>query len=140
MKRRTAVTIAFALVGLMLLGACSARINSVIIERDSGARRWDVDNIFLSSDIRILDVKEELKDGVLFVNVLLKNGWGMPIGGKIKVLFYDTGGVQLDDAWGWRQINLESLQEEWFRFMAPKLADEISRMKIMIRGINKPGS
>ena len=77
MKRRTVATAGFrlssaglaalhiALVGLVLAGACSSRINSVTIERDSGARRWDVDNIFLSSDIRIMDVKEELKDLLL---------------------------------------------------------------------------
>lgn len=139
MKHRTAAALAAGL-ALMALAACSARINSVTINRETGTRRWQVDNVFLASDIRVMDVQEEVKDEVLFVNVLLRNGWHMPIGGKVKVLFYDEGGVQLDDPWGWRQINLESRQEEWFRFMAPKKSEEISRMKIMIRGINKPGS
>ena len=39
----------------------------------------------------------------------------MPIGGKLKVQFYDTNGYQLDDPWGWKQIMLESLQEQWFK-------------------------
>jgi hypothetical protein len=139
-QKAVCISVLLALLGLAVLTGCSARINSVTINRDSGTRRWQVDNIFLSNDIRVMDVKEEVKDDVLFVNVLLKNGWHMPIGGKIKVLFYGTSGVQLDDPWGWRQINLESRQEEWFRFMAPKKSDQISQLKIMIRGINKPGS
>ncbi|OYD14508.1 hypothetical protein CH330_08480 [candidate division WOR-3 bacterium JGI_Cruoil_03_51_56] len=125
---------------LTILVGCSARINSVIINRNTGTRSWDVDNVFLSRDIRVLDVKEEVKDGVLFVNILIKNGWSMPIGGKLKVQFYDRNGVQLDDPWGWHQLMLESNQEQWFRFMAPKKANEISKMKIMVRGINKYSS
>lgn len=139
MKQRTMAVAGLAL-AILMLAACSARINSVTINRETGTRRWQVDNIFLANDIRVMDVQEEVKDGVLFVNVLLKNGWHMPIGGKLKVLFYDDGGVQLDDPWGWRQVNLESRQEEWFRFMAPKPSEQVERMKIMIRGINKPGS
>lgn len=124
---------------VLLLG-CSARINSVVINRHNDTKRWDIDNIFLSKDIEIRDVKEDVKDGMLFVNILVKNGWAMPIGGKLKVLFYDQNGVQLDDPWGWHQINLESSQEEWFKFMAPKKAEEISKMKIMVRGINRYSS
>lgn len=138
--RRSFVTLCLGFVILALAVGCSARINSVMIDRDAGTERWDIDNIFLSSDIRILDIKEEVKDEVLFVNILIKNGWGMRIGGKLKVQFYGTNGVQLDDPWGWHQINLESLQEEWFRFMAPRKADQIGRMKIMVRGINKYSS
>jgi uncharacterized protein YcfL len=123
----------------LVLAACSARIGPVNINRDTGTRRWQVDDIFLADDIRVMDVQEEVKDEVLFVNVLLKNGRQTPIGCKIRVLFYDAGGVQLDDPWGWRQISLESRQEEWFRFMAPRRSEEISRMKMMVRGINRPG-
>ncbi|HDR00289.1 MAG TPA: hypothetical protein ENN51_08420 [candidate division WOR-3 bacterium] len=128
------------LAGLVLLLGCSARINSVIIDRDAGTRRWDVDNIFLANDIKVLDVREEVKEGALFVDILIRNGWAMPIGGKLKVQFYDKRGVALPDAWGWKQINLESSQEEWFRAIAPRPADEIGRMKIMTRGINLPGN
>jgi len=124
------------LIGASLLG-CSARINSVIIDREAGTRRWDIDNIFLANDIKVVDIKEEEKNGALFVNVLIRNGWAMRIGGLLKVQFYDNSGIQLDDPWGWHQINLESSQEEWFRFIAPRAADQIGRMKIMTRGINK---
>jgi hypothetical protein len=127
------------LAGLVLLLGCSARINSVMINRDAGTRRWDVDNIFLANDIKVLDVKEEVREGALFVDVLIRNGWAMPIGGKLKVQFYDRRGVELPDPWGWKQINLEASQEEWFRAIAPRPAEEISRMKIMTRGINLPG-
>ncbi|MFO7639657.1 MAG: hypothetical protein R6X14_10265 [bacterium] len=127
------------LAGLVLLLGCSARINSVIIDRDAGTRRWDVDNIFLANDIKVLDVKEEVKEGALFVDILIRNGWAMPIGGKLKVQFYDRRGVELPDPWGWKPIQLESSQEQWFRAIAPRPADEISRMKIMTRGINLPG-
>jgi len=136
--RQAGLVPALAVVALAV--GCSARINSVMIDRETGSRRWDIDNVFLSNDIRILDIQEEEKDGQLFVNILLKNGWGMPIGGKLKVQFYDNNGVQLDDPWGWHQINLETLQEEWFRFIAPKPADQIGRMKVMVRGINKYSS
>ncbi|MEO0081433.1 MAG: hypothetical protein ABIL25_03950 [candidate division WOR-3 bacterium] len=127
----------FCVLGAVSLLACSARINSVIIDRDAGTRRWDIDNPFLANDIKILDVKEEEKNDALFVSILVRNGWGVRIGGLMKVQFYDRSGVQLDDPWGWHQINLESSQEEWFKFMAPKKADEISRIKVMVRGINK---
>ncbi|MFO7674802.1 MAG: hypothetical protein R6X12_00580 [bacterium] len=124
---------------VLVLAACSARINSVMINRDTDARRWDIDNVFLAHDIKVLDIREEVKEGVLFVDILIRNGWAMPIGGKLKVQFYDRRGVELPDPWGWKQINLESSQEEWFRAIAPRPADEISRMKIMTRGINLPG-
>lgn len=135
--RTAALTAVPAFVALAVLLGCSARINSVIIDREAGTRRWDIDNVFLSNDIKILDIKEEEKNEALFVNILVKNGWGMRIGGLMKVQFYDQSGVQLDDPWGWHQLMLESSQEEWFRFMAPKKAEEISRIKVMVRGINK---
>lgn len=125
-------------VALAVLIGCAARINSVMVDRDAGTRRWDVDNVFLARDIQVKEVKEEVtEDGVLFVHVLVRNGWGMPIGGKLKVQFYDNAGVQLEDPWGWHQIMLESFQEEWFRFVAPRPSDQIGRMKIMTRGINR---
>ncbi|MEO0069050.1 MAG: DUF1425 domain-containing protein [candidate division WOR-3 bacterium] len=124
---------------LLLIG-CSATINSLWINRETDTRRWVINNPLLSSDIRVLDVKEEESDGALIVNVLLKNGWHMPIGGKVKMLFYDRNGVQLDDPWGWHQIMLESNQEQWVKFIAPKPADQISKMKLMIRGINRYSS
>jgi len=126
-----------SLIALAVLAGCSARINSVIINRDSGSRRWDVDNVFLAGDLKILDIQEEVKDGMLYVNVNVRNGWAMPIGGLMKVQFYGTNGVQLDDPWGWHEIMMEASQSEWFRFIAPRPADEIGRMKIMVRGINK---
>ncbi len=129
-----------AILGIAILVGCSARINSIMVDRNAGTKRWDIDNAFLANDIKVMEIKEEVKDDVLFVNVLIRNGWGMRIGGLLKVQFYGTNGVQLDDPWGWHQIMLESSQEEWFRFMAPKKADEIGKMKIMIRGINKYSS
>ncbi len=125
---------------LIMLLACSSTINSLWINRETDTRRWVVNNPLLASDIRVLDVKEEESDGALIVNVLLKNGWRMPIGGKVKMLFYDKNGVQIDDPWGWHQIMLESNQEQWVKFIAPKPAAEISRMKLMIRGINRYSS
>lgn len=126
--------------GLLLVFACSTTINSLWINRETQSRRWVINNPVLASDIRVLNVKEEESDGALIVNVLLKNGWHMPIGGKVKMLFYDENGGQLDDPWGWHQINLESNQEQWVKFVAPKPAPEISKMKLMIRGINRYSS
>ncbi len=129
------------LAGLFLLFiACSATINSLWINRENETRRWVINNPVLASDIRVLDVKEEESNGALIVNVLLKNGWHMPIGGKVKMLFYDQQGVQLDDPWGWHQVNLESNQEQWVKFIAPRPSDQIFRMKLMIRGINRYSS
>jgi uncharacterized protein YcfL len=129
------------LAGLFLLFiACSATINSLWINRENETRRWVINNPVLASDIRVLDVKEEESNGALIVNVLLKNGWHMPIGGKVKMLFYDEKGVQLDDPWGWHQVNLESNQEQWVKFIAPRPSDRIFRMKLMIRGINRYSS
>ena len=137
MRRLLMMVAGLALVAGLVMPGCAARINSVMIDRDAGSQRWDVDNVFLAHDIKVKEVKEEVKDGVLFVHVLLKSNWGMPIGGKLKVQFYDANGYQLDDPWGWKQIMLESLQEQWFKFMAPKPADQIGRMKVMVRGINR---
>jgi hypothetical protein len=139
MKRRY-VALGLAVAVVALAAGCYARINSVIINRNTQTRAWDVDNILLAHDIRVLDVKEEVKDDMLYVNVLIKNGWGAPLGGKLKVLFFDQNGVQLDDPWGWRQLMLESYQEQWFKFIAPAKEDDISRLKIMVRGINKYSS
>ncbi len=137
-KARIKPAAAWSVIGMFLaLAGCSARVNSVIISRETGTRRWDIDNPFLAQDIKILDIKEEEKNGALFVNVLVRNGWPMRIGGMMKVQFYDQNGVQLDDPWGWHQLNLESSQEEWFKFMAPRPAEQITKMKIMVRGINK---
>lgn len=127
-------------VAVLLLVACSTTINSLWINRETESRRWVINNPVLASDIRVLDVKEEENDGALIVNVLLKNGWHMPIGGKVKMLFYDRNGVQIDDPWGWHQVMLESNQEQWVKFIAPKPADQISKMKLMIRGINRYSS
>jgi len=115
--------------------ACSSLINSVIVDRDTGSKSWKVDNLFLSNDIRIKDIKEEVKDNMLFVNVLIHNGWHTPISGKVKALFYDKNGVQFDDQWGWQPIQLESNQDEWFKFIAPRGSDQVERIKIMTRGI-----
>ncbi|MGB9741915.1 MAG: DUF1425 domain-containing protein [candidate division WOR-3 bacterium] len=120
-----------------LLTVCAQTINSLWINRETGSRRWVINNPVLAGDIRVLDVKEEESDGALLVSVLLKNGWHMPIGGKVKMLFYDQNGVQLDDPWGWHQVNLEANQEQWVKFVAPRPAGQISRMKLMIRGINR---
>ncbi|MEO0068353.1 MAG: DUF1425 domain-containing protein [candidate division WOR-3 bacterium] len=124
---------------LLFIG-CAATVNSLWINRENGTRRWVINNPVLASDIRVLNVKEEESDGALIVSVLLKNGWHMPIGGKVKMLFYDQNGVQLEDPWGWHQVNLESNQEQWVKFIAPRPSDEISRMKLMIRGINRYSS
>ncbi len=123
----------------LILG-CSQTINSLWINRETETRRWVINNPILAVDIRVLDVKEEEMDGALILSVLLKNGWNMPIGGKVKMLFYDRNGVQIDDPWGWHQVNLESGQEEWVRFVAPRPADEIGKIKLMIRGINRYSS
>ncbi len=137
---KRAVTVLLAVLWMLpavLSLACSARINSVIINRDAGTKRWDIDNVFLASDLKVLDIKEEVKDGMLYVNVQVRNGWAMPIGGLMKVQFYDNNGAQLEDPWGWHEIMMEASQAEWFRFMAPRPEEEIGRMKIMVRGINK---
>lgn len=135
MKRLKRV-LSITLSGLLLV-VCAQTINSLWINRESETRRWVINNPVLASDIRVLDVREEESEGALVVSVLLKNGWHMPIGGKVKMLFYDQNGVQLDDPWGWHQINLESNQEQWVKFVAPRPAAQISRMKLMIRGINR---
>ncbi len=135
--KRDVVALSLAVVALALVAGCYARINSVVVNRNTQTRSWDVDNILLAHDIRVLDVKEEVKDDLLYISVLVKNGWGAPLGGKLKVLFFDQSGVQLDDPWGWRQLMLESYQEQWFKFIAPGNADDVSRLKIMVRGINK---
>ncbi|MEO0050843.1 MAG: DUF1425 domain-containing protein [candidate division WOR-3 bacterium] len=124
---------------LLFIG-CAATVNSLWINRETETRRWVINNPVLASDIRVLNVKEEESDGALIVSVLLKNGWHMPIGGKVKMLFYDQNGVQLEDPWGWHQVNLESNQEQWVKFIAPRPSDEISKMKLMIRGINRYSS
>ncbi len=130
----------FLLLISLLFVACATTINSLWINRETGAKRWVINNPVLASDIRVLDVKEEERDGNLIVSVLLKNGWHMPIGGKVKMLFYDQNGVQIDDPWGWHQVMLESNQEQWIKFIAPKPRDQISKMKLMIRGINRYSS
>jgi uncharacterized protein YcfL len=140
MSRRLVLFVLAAAGLLVTLGACSARINSVIINRETGTRRFVVDNIFLAGDIRVLDVKEEEKEGALFVSVLVKNGWQMPIAGKMKVLFYDLNGVQYDDPWGWQPVMLESNQDQWLKFIAPKRPELVSKIKIMVRGIQKYSS
>gem|GEM_PF-918395 len=135
MKRsKSLLTVTVA--GLLLM-VCAQTINSLWINRETDTRRWVLNNPVLASDIRVLDVKEEESGGALIVSVLLKNGWHMPIGGKVKMLFYDRNGVQYDDPWGWHQINLEANQEQWVKFVAPRPADQIFRMKLMIRGINR---
>ena len=120
-----------------LVGCPRATINYAIINRISGETRWQIDNPFLAHDIEIKDVKEVIKDDVLFVNILLKNGWYRPISVKIKVEFYDLNGIQIDNPWGWHQLLLESHQEEWFKFIAPKTEEQITKIKVMIRGIGK---
>ncbi|GAI64458.1 unnamed protein product, partial [marine sediment metagenome] len=35
--------------------------------------------------------------------------------------------------WGWHPLLLESHQEEWFKFIAPKTEDQITKIKVMIR-------
>ncbi|MCK4307348.1 DUF1425 domain-containing protein [candidate division WOR-3 bacterium] len=122
--------------GILVL-CCSSTINSLFVHRDMGTHEWQIDNPFLAKDIKVLGVKEVKEGSLLYVNVLLKNSWYKPITGKVKVEFYDRNGVQLENPWGWHPITLESHQEEWFKFMAPKIEKEISKIKIMIRGIGK---
>jgi len=129
--------LAIGLAAVVTLIACAANINSLVINRDTGTKQWNIHNPILASDIKVLAVKEETKDGILFVNILLKNGWHMPIGGKLKVLFYDQNGVELADPWGWHQILLEAAQEQWFKFVAPEKAAEVSKIKLMLRGVNR---
>ncbi len=108
-----------------------------MINRESGETKWQIDNPLLARDIVVKDVKEITKDNILYVNILIKNGWYRPISGKIKVEFYDQYGIQLDNPWGWHPLLLESHQEEWFKFIAPKTEDQITKIKVMIRGIGK---
>jgi hypothetical protein len=114
-----------------------ATINSLVISRDVGSREWHIDNPILAQDLEILDVKEVQEGDLLYVNVLLQNTLYRPKSAKVKVEFYDRDGVQLENPWGWRPIILESHQEEWYRFMAPKSAKEISAIKIMVRGVGE---
>jgi len=122
---------------VLILAGCAHTINSLYISKDTATHTWHIDNPFLAKDIKVLDVKEIKIGNMLYVNVLLKNMWYRPISAKIKVNFYDKNGVQLENPWGWRPIILEAHQEEWYKFMAPKEAKEISGIKIMIRGIGK---
>jgi uncharacterized protein YcfL len=119
----------------LVLAACSSLINSVTVDRDTGTRHWKLDNLWLAGDIQVKDIKEEAKDNMLFVNVMIHNGWRTPISGKVKLLFFDKNGVQFDDQWGWQPIQLESNQDEWFKFIAPRASDQVERIKIMTRGI-----
>lgn len=126
--------------GIIFLYLCNcprATINYVMINRESGETKWQIDNPLLARDIVIKDVKEITKNNILYVNILIKNGWYRPISGKIKVEFYDQSGIQLDNPWGWHPLLLESNQEEWFKFIAPKTEDQIMKIKVMIRGIGK---
>lgn len=129
-----------ALAAAVVLSMCAQTINSLWINRETKTRRWVINNPVLAGDIRVLDVKEEESDGALLVSVLLKNGWHMPIGAKVKMLFYNENGVQFDDPWGWHQVMLESNQEQWVKFVAPAPASRISRLKLMVRGINRYSS
>jgi len=137
LKTKAYVIIVFNVVLLCCLNCPRATINYALINRESGMTEWQIDNPLLAHDIVIKDVKETVKDNLLFVNILIENGWYRPINGKIKVAFYDASGVQLDNPWGWHPLLLESHQEEWFKFIAPKAEDHVTKIKVMVRGIGK---
>lgn len=118
---------------LLLINCPRATINYALIYRKTGEVQWQIDNFFLAKDIQIKDVNELIKDNILYINILIKNSWYRPISGKIKVEFYDVNGIQLDNPWGWHPLLLESHQEEWFKFIAPKTENQITKVKVMIR-------
>jgi uncharacterized protein YcfL len=129
----------FLILGIGILATSCAKhtINSLMIDRDADTQEWHIDNRLLAHEIKLLQVKEIKEGDLLYVNVQLENTWRRPITGKIKVEFYDEHGVQMDNPWGWRPITLEAHQKPWFKFMAPKTEDKISKIRIMTRGIGK---
>ena len=138
MKRTKLSLWMFLCISSVLVISCGrATINYALIKRTTGETLWQIDNPFLAHDIEIKDGKETVKNDVLFVNILLKNNWYRPISGKVKVEFYDQDDIEVDNPWGWHPILLESHQEEWLTFIAPKTEQQITKIKIMIRGIGK---
>jgi len=131
------LNLAISLSLLSLINCPRSTINYVMIYRNTNKAQWQIDNVLLAKDIQIKDVKEVIKNNILYVNILLKNGWYRPISGKIKVEFYDENGIQLENPWGWHPLLLESHQEEWFKFIAPQTAKSITKIKVMIQGIKQ---
>jgi len=138
MKKKKLILVIFWVTGLVFVLNCAqATINSVVISKVKGGSTWEIDNPLLANDIEIRDVKQVITNGNLFINILLKNSWYHPISGKIKLEFFGTNGVQFDDPWGWHTLLLESHQEEWFKFIAPRKGNQITKIKVMVRGIGE---
>lgn len=127
------------IVVLFLIIDCTPKslVNYVTVNRITGSTEWSIDSPMLSKGIEILDIREKQEEEVLYVMILLKNGWYRPISGKLKLEYFDEDGIQIENPWGWHPINLESNQEEWFKFMAPRVSGNISEIKIMVRGIGQ---
>jgi hypothetical protein len=115
-------------------------INTLTLYRHTGEREWQIDNPQGAWDVRVLDVREIQEGDILYVNLLIENSWHRPKHTKVKVEFFDRRGIQLDNPWGWRPVVMEAHQQEWFKFMAPKAEEEISKIKVMLRGIGDVAS
>jgi len=78
-----------------------------------------IGDLFLDWQIEVQDIKIiESKNGKVF-NIKIDNSVWFDMSIELKLDFYDSQGVQIDNPWGWRPITIEAAQFEWVKFIAP---------------------
>lgn len=117
------------LTGLIFLLSACTNINTVT--QQGGRTYSEIGDIFLNDQIRLEDVKEIEKESAKTYNVLIKNLMWFDMNLEVKMDFYDSDGIIIDNAWGYKPVTLEKGQSDWIKFIAPN--KNVNSFKLLVK-------
>ena len=101
---------------LVSIWSCS-NINTITNKNDY--TYTEIGDIFLNDQIRVENIKIIESENSKVCNVMIKNLMWFDMNIEVKMDFYDSDGIKLDNPWGWKPITLEKGQSDWFKFISP---------------------
>jgi len=75
--------------------------------------------LVLKPQVGVLKTDEDIVNGLLQAKVIFKNMVNWTVNCEVKVKFRDKDGFDLEDAWGWFPLTLESSELKTFKRVAP---------------------
>lgn len=102
---------------LALLSSYCSNINTMTSKNNM--TYTEVGDIFLNDQIKVDDLKVVETENGKSWNVSLKNLMWFEMNLEVKMDFYDSDGIKVDNPWGWKPATLEKGQNEWVKFIAP---------------------
>ena len=91
----------------------------------------EIGDYFLDDQIQLENLKIVDEGNARVWNINIKNLMYYEMVLEIKMDFFTSDGIKIDNPWGWKPLTLESSQSDWLKFIAPN--ENIRNFKLYVK-------